>query len=265
MYNTGCADTSNKASGHTEQCGMNIIRHGHDLKKAILKTIFDRFDDWSKQFSFACRKGCTVCCTQNVTVTAVEAQMLLDYIVSEDMQHWLKNKLGEVLPGHKATMTTNQFAQSCLEGHDPPIEAGNFDLICPFLENGSCMVYPARPFSCRCFSSTVVCRPGGNATVPPVYLSAATAVSQIIEHLGQFNTWGNMLNVLYILGSETGIIDSSQDKGELTAARAGCITAQPLPGFLLDDVEGEAIIPLLESIFTATVDGKSIENILNSR
>lgn len=239
--------------------------HGHELKKAILETIYACFDEWSKRFAFSCSRGCAFCCTQNVTITAVEAQILLDYIDSQGMRKWLVSKLAAGLPPRREIITTNQFAQSCLNGDDPPLADSDFDSVCPFLENELCMVYPVRPFSCRCFSSTVVCRRGGSAVVPPVYLSAATAVSQIIEHLGQFNIWGNMLHVLYVLGSETGIIESGTGIEKLVATRACCTTAQPLPGFLLDESEREQIVVLLESIFTSTVDGRSIEDILNNR
>ena len=241
------------------------MRLRYDLKIAILATMFDRFDEWSKPFAFACSRGCAFCCTQNVTVTAVEARMLLDYIVAESMQQWLIDRLQSGLPNHRATLTTNQFAQSCLRGAAPQIEEGVFDASCPLLENDLCMVYPVRPFSCRCFSSTAVCRKGGSAIVPPEYLAAATAVSQLIEHLGQFNLWGNMLHVLYVMGSETGLIDSSRAVKTLASARDCCTTAQPLPGFLFDASEAERIVPLIESIFAATVDGRSIEDILNNR
>lgn len=244
---------------------MGTMLHGHDLKKAILETIFERFDDWSKPFAFTCKRGCAYCCTQNVTLTAVEAQILLDYVVSENMQGWLIANLENGFPTHRAAMTTNRFAELCLKGKEPSIENGNYGSTCPFLENDRCMVYPVRPYACRCFASTVVCRRGGSAAVPPEYLSAATAVSQIIEHLGQFNIWGNMLPVLYVLGHETGVIDSGRDVKTLAAARDCCTTAQPLPGFLLDESESTRIVPLIESIFAANVDGRNVEDILNNR
>lgn len=191
--------------------------------------------------------------------------MLLDYIAAEDMQEWLNARLGAGLPSRKAGLTTNEFARLCLSGDDPQPAEGAFDSVCPFLENKRCMVYPARPFSCRSFVSTTVCSRGGSAVVPPAYLAAATAVSQLIEHLGQFNLWGNLLHVLYVVGCESGMVDAGQNVTMLTAARECCTEARPLPGFLFDASETEQIVPLIESIFSSTVDGKQIEDILNGR
>lgn len=238
--------------------------HGHDLKKAILETIFERFDEWSKPFAFACERTCAFCCTQNVTITAVEAQILLDYMTAEGMQERLVNEITDVMPDQREIITTNQFAEACLGGENPPETAYSYDAVCPFLKDDLCTVYAARPFSCRCFASTTVCSRGGSAVIPPVYLSASTVISQLIEHVAQFNIWGNMLHVLYVLGCETGTIEQ-EDGEKLAAARACCTTARPLPGFLLDESEYEQIAPLLESIFTSTVDGRTIEDILNNR
>jgi len=239
--------------------------HGHELKQAILEIIYERFADWSQPFAFACRRGCAHCCTQNVTVTAVEAQILLDYAAAHDIRHRLVAELSPLVPGNRESLTTNEFAGLCMDGSEPVESERGADAVCPFLINDECMVYPARPFACRCFASTAVCRHGKSAVVPPEYLSAAAAVSQIIEHVAQFNIWGNMLNVLYVLGCETGVIGPESDDATLVSARERCTTAQPLPGFLLDETEYEQIAPLLESIFAATVDGRCVEDILNNR
>ncbi len=70
---------------------------------------------------------------------------------------------------------------------------------CPFLEDGCCSIYDVRPFSCRCFISETVCKPGVPAVIGETYLSASSAVMQIIEHLGQGEYLGNLFDVLLAL------------------------------------------------------------------
>jgi Fe-S-cluster containining protein len=234
------------------------------MKKLILQNIFDCFADWSKQFTIACDRGCALCCTQDVTMTAVEGELILDFIRSRSMQPWLEQILNGRLPDVHLSRTTNQYAQACLNGIEVEIGSGRFDAVCPFLHNDLCRIYPVRPFSCRCFASTQICRKGASASLPPEYLSAATAVSQIIEHLSQFDHWGNMLHVLYLQ-----VCDASarvlEDGANLEAARSGCLRAQPLPGFLISEEETDHVFPLVESIFKTVIDHRTIEDILNGR
>lgn len=103
--------------------------------------------------------------------------------------------------------------------------------------------------------------------VPDYYFEAATAVAQLVEHLGQREYWGNMLDVLPAL------LDMSQfreiagylEQTRIIEARLHSLTAKPLPGFLLSEEAGGKVTQLLESVFTAEVDGKRVEDILNGR
>jgi hypothetical protein len=51
----------------------------------------------------------------------------------------------------------------------------------------------------------------------------------------------------------------------LAAARGNCLTARPLPGFLIEDTVADQVIPLLEEIFASPIDGRSVEDVLNNR
>ena len=236
------------------------------MKKQILDIIFDRFENWSKQFGFACNKGCAVCCTTDVSITAPEGELLLNYIIDQHDQQWLSEKL-DITPSHRPlSQTTNEYARACLEGVESETEERRLGGVCPFLQDNICTVYPARPFSCRCFASTICCRRGGNAVLPPEYLSAATAVSQIIEHVGQFSLWGIMVEVVALQAAAAGHISfTGRHRGHLDAARGNCLTARPLPGFLIEENVAEKVMDLLEEIFSAQIDGRSIEDILNNR
>jgi len=236
------------------------------MKKQILEIIFDRFENWSKQFGFACNKGCAVCCTTDVSITAPEGELLLDYILGQHGVDWLSDKLSTIPIHRPLSQTTNEYAKACLEGREVEVNEKRLGGVCPLLVENICTVYPARPFSCRCFASTVCCRHGGNALLPPEYLSAATAVSQIIEHLGQFSLWGTLLDVVTLQAAAAGhISDRDLHQESLAAARGNCLTARPLPGFLIEDTVADQVIPLLEEIFASPIDGRSVEDVLNNR
>jgi Fe-S-cluster containining protein len=243
------------------------------MKQRVLHKMYQIFEQWSNRqplLSLACKKGCAVCCTQNVTVTAIEAEDILRYIQSNDKCDWFAARLsatrGQSGTHYKAaTVTTNDFARACLESRDIDPELQSSTAVCPFLEQNLCSIYPARPFSCRLFLSQKTCLAGQAAVVPNYYLEASTAVSQLIEHLGQKEYWGNMLDVLPALLDISEFRDIAEKCSQtiIIQSRMRTLSAQPLPGFLLSE-EGEPMVrPLLEEIFAAEIDGKSIEDILN--
>ena len=52
------------------------------MKQQILFTIYDIFDQWNSDLDKACQRGCSGCCTQNVTITAVEGEAILRLYIS---------------------------------------------------------------------------------------------------------------------------------------------------------------------------------------
>ena len=237
------------------------------LKEVVLHSIYEAFAEWSAGFSFVCTKNCAACCTQNVSMTAVEGEVIHRLIRENGREGWLAEKLqakGEI---KRPWMTTNDFAGACLQGEDVQSEEYGNMSSCPFLENGCCQIYAVRPFSCRCFASEQRCFSGTSALLPEYYLSASTAVMQIIEHLGQGEYWGNMLDVL------SALCDLPENRNYATLlpasfanqSRVQVIKAKPLPGFLLLDEEMGKIAPLLEAIFTRKVGETTVESILNGR
>ncbi|SDO58657.1 YkgJ family cysteine cluster protein [Desulforhopalus singaporensis] len=241
------------------------------MKQRILEQIYDTFTDWcagSREFVPVCRQGCSTCCTQNVTITALEGEKILRYIVASGRLEWFADQLSaDRLNPTRPVLTTNDFAKACLEEKDVDDNGCASAARCPFLEEDTCTVYPVRPFGCRFFASSSRCSSEVCATVPDYYLAAGTAVSQLIEHLGQNEYWGNMIDVLFALLdiSEFKVLAEKLDKSELVARRMHILTAKPLPGFLIGEEEGAQVIPLLEKIFNTEVDGRRIEDILNGR
>ncbi|MDP3481644.1 MAG: hypothetical protein Q8R88_17910 [Desulfoprunum sp.] len=238
------------------------------MKKDIYQTIIDQFDQWAGDYNRACTRGCSPCCTQNVTITALEGEKILSYVRDNGLETWLAGKLGQPYSLNRPRMTTNQFAHACLNGREAD-PGGNDSLsICPFLEENICRIYPARPFACRCFISTVRCSARQPARISEHYISASTAMMQLIEHLGQKEYWGNMTDVLLALcdiSINAKIAEQLEDPSRIMQARLQTHSARPLPGFLFTEEDEKKIQPLLAAIFTTSIDGKTVEDILNGK
>ncbi len=237
-----------------------------EIKEKILQAIYLRFENWNQDNQTACQEGCAACCTQNVTVTATEAELIHKYIAQKKKSSWLAKILAVPRNSQKPTMTTNEFAHACLNGEETdPGKADNF-APCLFLTNGCCQIYEVRPFSCRAFVSTTICGPGAPASATEQYLAATTAVSQIIEHLGQKEYWGHLFDVLTVM-SENPLYQETNSlltPSHSMNCRLQTLTARPLTGFLLTEEDIGVVEPLLLSIFTTKIDDRTIEEILNS-
>jgi Fe-S-cluster containining protein len=236
------------------------------MKEKILLGIYEEFEKWVDEKQ-VCKKGCAACCTQNVIVTAVEGDLIHRHIREKGKMEWLADRLQKKGKTRKVVMTTNGFAESCLQGEDVEPESYGNSEPCPFLDNNCCTIYAVRPFSCRCFISNITCAPGIPATIGETYLSASSAVMQVIEHLGQGEYLGNLFDVLLALcdlpenRKYVELLPSSlSDQGRLNVTKA-----LPLPGFLLLDEEFEKVGPLLEAIFDHRIGERTIEEILNNQ
>ncbi|MEN8189913.1 MAG: YkgJ family cysteine cluster protein [Thermodesulfobacteriota bacterium] len=236
------------------------------LKEEILLAVYEEFADWSKSINTACEKRCSACCTQNVTITAVEGEVIHRFIHKQQRQEWFADRIRQKGATRRPKLTTNQFAALCLKGEDAsPESIGNYD-VCPFLEDDCCSIYEARPFSCRSFASEIRCTPEKPAEIAEHYLSAVTAVMQIIEHLGQGEYWGNMLDVL---GSLCDLPENRVYMDILPASlsdqyRANVVKAVPSPGFLIPEEDWDQVSGLLSGIFSRRIGDKNIEQILNN-
>lgn len=224
---------------------------------AVIDRIYAVFSTWCENRTWACQKGCATCCTQNVTVTSLEAQQIITFIRDNNREKWLTETLRGQHSPHRPRYTINTLARACLAGKELVEEEVSTTAACPFLEESSCSIYPVRPFACRSFLSLKRCTPSQPALIDDFHLAAATAINQLLEHLDQKKPWGNMLDMLALLTAE-GAGGSSRVGNHL-------LRSQPLPGFMLGPEEYDQVAPLLERIFAATVDGRTIETILNGK
>jgi Fe-S-cluster containining protein len=241
------------------------------LRAKLLLTIYREFEEWidRNSLSCVCHNGCATCCTQKVTMTAVEGDLIHRFINDKGRHRWFAEKIKADKTSWQPLETTNEFAARCLSGADGlDLEGNEKAAVCPYLEENSCQIYPVRPFACRSFASEKKCLPGQAAHLPQYYVSATTAAQQLIEHIGQGEYWGNMHDVLLALcdrkeNSATGVLLPSYSL--VAHARARLRKAKPLPGFLIGEEDFERVSPLIQAVFNTKIADKNVEDILNGK
>lgn len=236
------------------------------MKKAAYQTIITEFDQWGQQYERACSMGCSACCTENVTITALEGERILAFVIDRGMERWLAGRLRNPAPARRPQMTTNEFAHACINQRETDPGVNVSLAACPLLEDEVCRIYPVRPFACRCFISASRCSAVRPAQIDEHYLAASTAMLQLIEHLGQKEYWGNMVDVLLALldiSAYRPVAEALADPSRIMQGRLRTMTARPLPGFLVTEAEEERLRPLLQAIFATRIGDVTVEDILN--
>ncbi|MFC2116338.1 YkgJ family cysteine cluster protein [Bacteroidota bacterium] len=110
-----------------------------------LDGLIDSFRQRCKKEGFAvdCQKGCTWCCNQAVLASNHEILVIQQYIresVPVNIVSEIKIRCAE-----KNEATREMTAMEFLHYVHP----------CPFLDHGSCLIYPVRPMACRCYLSSI--------------------------------------------------------------------------------------------------------------
>ena len=90
----------------------------------------------------ACKKGCAWCCYQEVFAVTHEFLYLRDYMLQKLTEDQRKRILD------RAREKVRQSIHLAVD------EQLKLRTACPFLEDGSCMVYEARPMACRIYLSS---------------------------------------------------------------------------------------------------------------
>jgi Fe-S-cluster containining protein len=94
--------------------------------------------------TLACRAGCTWCCYFTVDVRAAEVFGILDFVEQS------------FTPEEKARVYAEVRANSVALGKLGEGERVTRNIKCPFLNEGRCTIYGARPQSCRNYHATNV-------------------------------------------------------------------------------------------------------------
>lgn len=236
------------------------------MKNIILETIYSVFENWSSTQSFCCRKGCSTCCSGNVTITSLEGTRILEYCISVNRRAWLLERLKKSKSPGNPQQTTNEYVLANIQGSEVNQSTNPARGRCPFLEGNCCAIYPVRPFSCRCFASETLCDDHESATVTDPYLYGSIVAMQLIEHLGQFEQWGYMTDVLLNqIQSKKYDAFNSDDCCNAQNPSNNLRVAQPLPGYYLPPEYEQQITPLLRAIFDTRINGKTVEQIFNGQ
>jgi Fe-S-cluster containining protein len=242
-----------------------------DVKRKILEKIFDRYAAWTAGETFSCRKGCALCCTQHVMMSAAEGHYIYEHIRRRNMGQWLGERLAYAAgPRPPVRLTTNGFARLCLarSAADCEAEQPAMAAVCPFLAEDCCQIYEARPFACRCFASSRDCHESGTASLSEKLVLLNTVVMQVIEHAGQGDAWGNMLDVLLVQSHQQAnreVGEYIRDAALHAAAQAGVVRAEPVPGFLLKPGEEHEVQQFLQALFAEKIGTATLGDILNGR
>ena len=198
------------------------------MSQEKLQKIYNLFSLWAEDFEFACHKGCSTCCTQSVSMTMLEGELIYAYIKSEKPE--LLETIRALPDSNLNPITTNQFAAACLQEKVPEEDGNKWDMTpCVFLKDSCCAIYPVRSFMCRSLGSRVPCDLKGEAEMDPLFLTLNTVILQCIEHLDQGRPWGNMNIILQMVAADHESSEKPKEKG--------IRISQPMPGFLIPPEE----------------------------
>ncbi|MBI5252183.1 MAG: hypothetical protein HY912_22030 [Desulfomonile tiedjei] len=171
------------------------------VKLALLRRVYETYDEVAAGFKSACGMSCATCCTQNVLSTSIEAEFLLQHIESSGGTGLVTRNLHQVCPRRmQPALTINSLVEYCLNSVEiPEPQQEERHTVCPLLENSGCPVYAARPFACRSMWSQETCRPQGEAVMNPILVSVNGVFQQIIEDFDRGGMYGNVLDLLSFL------------------------------------------------------------------
>lgn len=173
-------------------------------KLIVLNRIFDVYENFTKSEKKACKKGCSSCCTRNVTLTTLEGLNIFNEIDNEKKTAILSSVKAEIdkkrfIP----EITINHMAKLCMEGKEIPDEE-NDPLWgkCPLLIDNQCAIYELRPFACRCMVSKSSCAESGFADMDDFTITLNNVFMQYLEHIDIGGYSGNLSDILLMTGAD---------------------------------------------------------------
>ncbi|MDW8801951.1 SEC-C motif-containing protein [Clostridium sp. A1-XYC3] len=156
------------------------LSKGKDYLKYMYKAADEGAEDFTKYAP--CRKGCSHCCHIYMDCTAIEAELIREYVINNfdgDKINELKNKIN-------ATIMEVPSFKEIKERKEEVVELfSEKNIPCIFLdEEGGCSIYEVRPLNCRkfiTFSSSTYCEKKEEVVKPNIAIN--NIVQYSINHL----------------------------------------------------------------------------------
>jgi Fe-S-cluster containining protein len=167
---------------------LNNYRNFVDRVSALCRNIEKEYFE-----QIACRKGCDTCC-RHISLFPVEAV---------NMARALRQ-----LPAEKASHILEKARSASTDGP------------CPLLEDGACLLYPARPIICRTHGMPILTREHGKPTVdfcPKNFRGISSLPGNAVIDLDLLNTTLASINALFVTEF---FGDDKPTKDRLTIAEA---------------------------------------------
>lgn len=209
-----------------------------DVRLERLSRLYALYDRFINPGEFFCHRGCSACCTCNVTLTTLEVDYIRWHLGPEGTKAAVERISDNLSPKRfQPKITLNGFAGACMAGHQVPDEENDPRWgSCPLLLDQVCTIYPVRPFGCRSLVSTDDCSLAGVATLSEFTLTVNNVFMQYIEHMDCSGGFGNLSDMFLGL---------SGDKGESLPVT---IENQAAKGFMVPPGHRQRIRPLLEEM-----------------
>ncbi|MDY0220037.1 MAG: hypothetical protein RBR67_02760 [Desulfobacterium sp.] len=175
-----------------------------DLRIQQLSRLYELYDRFIGATEFVCHRGCSVCCTCNVTLTSLEVDYIRYRLGPRGTELVMERVTNNLSPQRFQPGTTlNGFARACMEGCEMQDEENDPGWgSCPLLSNGMCTIYPVRPFGCRSLNSMEDCAVNGAAIISPFTLTVNNVFMQYIEHMDCNGVSGNLSDMFLVLAGD---------------------------------------------------------------
>ncbi len=222
---------------------LNVYR-----QLAVLDQLYKIYDQFTDSLDIVCEKFCADCCTCNVTMTTLEAYKIISAL-DLDSSTTMLAKLNRQIKKQRfiPKISTNQLADICLSGDEPPEEEINASWgPCPLLIDDTCPVYDIRPFGCRCMVSKQRCADTGVAEIDEFTITVNHVFLQYIEHIDQNGFSGNLSDVL----AHTIFTESADSGSKIALRQTTMIKNAPISALLIPPAHRKKIEPILTLLRT---------------
>lgn len=221
-----------------------------DKKESLrrLQSLYALYDHYFSGLETACRKGCALCCTTNVTMTTLEGLAIMPHWLAHGQAPpWTLLQQTATLPRFQPVLTINHLAALCAADQPFPEEAADPHAgPCPLLLNDACTVYAVRPFGCRAMVSLTNCAHTGAADMPDFVLAANNLFAQFVEALDARGRSGNLTDILLWL-SGPAHRDACENRQEVPPSE-GLAANRPIPVLMIPPEYRQRLQPLLQAL-----------------